>query len=92
MLPFASGSSFVLAADGTFVLRFPPREHTGWWFPGVEYKGRFTESAGMLSFDFDWNNTKAGATAVFQGDDMTVTYGDYMSMSDFPNGVYRLER
>lgn len=82
LYPGTSDSSFVLAADGTFMLRYPT------W----EYKGKYSESGGLITFDFDWNSTKAGATAIFHGDDMTVTYGDYMAMSDFQGGVYRLVR
>ena len=85
---YTSGSRYVLRENGTFSL------HTGDWqlpeghIPAFDYNGRYTEAGGIVTFDFDWNNTRAGATGLFSGDAMTVSYNAYMSMADFEDGVY----
>ena len=86
--PYTSGSRYVLRDNGTFTL------HTSGWelpegkVPAFAYEGRYTEADGIVTFNFDWNTTSAGATGVFSGDEMTVKYGLYMSLADFEDAVY----
>ena len=69
---------YVLRDNGTFALHLPD----------YELPGRYTEAGGIVTFDFDWNQTTAGARGVFSRDAMTVTYIPYMSLSDFEDAVY----
>jgi len=78
---YTSASRYVLYDDGTFALVFPSLQN---W----ELRGRYREASGRITFDFDWNAQRAGATAVLAGNSMTVTYNEMMYMSDFENGVY----
>ena len=79
--PYTATSRYVLYDDGTFALQL----HS----PSVyELRGRYTETDGRITFDFDWNAQNAGATGVFNGPAMTVKYNLMMSMSDFEDGVY----
>ena len=77
-------SRYVLNDDGTFVLEFPTIQ-------GFVVRGRYKEIDRRITFDFDWNAQSAGATAVFDGTRMTVTYNFYMSMSDFEDAIYVLK-
>jgi hypothetical protein len=63
------------------VLQFPT-------LPNGELRGKYSEADGRITFDFDWNGQQAGATGVFSGSEMTVTYNLMMALSDFENGVY----
>ena len=76
---------YVLYSDGTFVLQY---QSPSIFVSSFEYRGRYREAEGRITFDFDWNGQQQGATAVFSGDSMIVTYNEMMSMSDFENGVY----
>jgi hypothetical protein len=86
--PYTSGSRYVLRDNGTFTL------HTAGWqlreghVPPHAYEGRYREADGVVTFDFDWNNTRAGAKGVFSGDAMTVNFTFEMTMGGFENGVY----
>ena len=84
MYPSTSNSRYVLHHDGTFVLQLG----------GYEFRGRYKEAEDRrsLTFDFDWNAQHEGATAVFDGDRMILTYNWYMSMADFEDAVYVLDR
>ena len=80
--PYTLTSSYVLRDNGTFTLHLA----------GFEFPGRYTETDGIVTFDFDWNNRRAGAKGVFSGDEMTVSYEPYMAMSDFDDAVYAKKR
>jgi hypothetical protein len=78
---YTSNSRYVLHDDGTFVLQL-----------NLELRGRYKEAEkGRITFDFDWNAQNEGATGVFDGNRMIVTYNLTMSMSDFEDGVYVLK-
>jgi hypothetical protein len=77
---FTADSRYVLYADGTFALR-----------SSFEYRGRYKYENERITFDFDWNAQREGATGVFDGNRMTVRYNSYMSMADFEDAVYLLK-
>ena len=77
--PGTSDSRYVLHNDGTFVLQI-----------GYELRGRYNLEDERITFDFDWNAQHKGATAVFDGNRMIVTYNLNMSLSDFEDAVYVL--
>ena len=83
MYPSTSDSRYSLHDDGTFVLQV-----------GRDFRGRYkvAEDRRSITFDFDWNAQREGATAAFDGDRMIVTYNWYMSMADFEDAVYALDR
>jgi hypothetical protein len=85
IVPSTLTSRYVLNSDGTFALQY---QSSSPFQSSFEFRGRFREAEGRLIFDFDWNGQQSGATAVFSGDSMTVTYNEMMSMSDFENGVF----
>ncbi len=77
---YTSGSRYVLANDGTFVLEYPH----------VAYRGRYSEVGGRITFDWDgWSVAGPwGASGVFNGNSMIVRYNLIMIHSDFEDGVY----
>jgi len=79
--PYTIASRYVIRGDGTFVLQFPT-------LPNGELPGKYREVDGRITFDFDWNGQRTGATGVFSVSEMTVTYNEMMSLSDFENGIY----
>ncbi len=56
-----------------------------------EYPGRYTESDGTITFDWDgWSAAGPwGATATITAEVLTVRYNFIMEMTDFENAVYR---
>jgi hypothetical protein len=77
-------SRYVLYPDGTFALQFGG--------PGLQYRGRYTESNSVIVFDWDGWSTAGpwGATGTLDGDIMTVRYNLVMMLTDFEDGAYRL--
>ncbi len=75
--PYTAASRYVLNDDGTFAVQFP----------SGEYRGRYIESEGRLTFAFnDWKD--GSATGAFTGDTLAVSYNLYLSMTDFENARY----
>jgi hypothetical protein len=79
---YTLGSRYVLNEDGTFALQYPSLIG--------EYRGRYTEAGGRITFDWDgWSIAGPwGAAGVFDGNRMVVRYNMIMLMSDFEDGVY----
>jgi hypothetical protein len=79
--PYTEESRYVLFDNGTFALQFP----------GAEYRGRYSEADGRITFE--WDASGPGpyqwmATGVLSGDGLTVTYNTWMGWADFENGLY----
>ena len=77
-------SRFVLYDDGAFVLRYQGL--------GLEYRGGYTESNGVIVFDWEgWSSAGAwGATGTLKGDTLTVRYNTIMALTDFEDASYVL--
>ena len=82
---FTRESRFVLYDDRTFALQYARS------LGSLEYPGRYTESQGTVTFDWDgWSTAGSwGATATATDDLLTVRYNFIMQMSDFDDAVYR---
>ena len=81
---YTKRSRIVLYDNGAFVLRY---DGLG------DYRGGYTESNGVIRFDWEGWSTAGpwGATAKLRGDTLTVTYNDIMMMTDFEDAVYLRE-
>src|SRR5260221_6985363 len=73
---YTMDSRFVLYDDGAFVLRYQGL--------GLEYRGGYTESNGVIVFDWEgWSSAGAwGATGTLKGDTLTVRYNTIMILTD----------
>jgi hypothetical protein len=78
-------SRFVLYENGVFVLDFSACNC------GERYRGGFTETNGVITFEWEgWNIMGPwGATGRLDGDTLAVQYNLVMQLSDFEDGVYR---
>jgi len=78
-------SRFVLYENGVFVLDFSACNC------GEGYRGGFTETNGVITFEWEgWNIMGPwGATGRLDGDTLAVQYNLVMQLSDFEDGVYR---
>jgi hypothetical protein len=76
-------SRFVLYDDGVFALQF--NSSIG------QYCGRYTESNGTVTFEWDgWNiGGPWGATGILKNQSLMVTYNLIMAMSDFEDAIYK---
>ena len=61
-------------------------------YPAGEYRGRYTEANGVITFQWDGWSTAGpwGATGTINGSSLTVEYNLIMQLSDFENAVYSL--
>ena len=79
-----SASRYVLYDDGTFGLQ------TSSALQQYEFSGRYTRADSLVTFDWDgWS--AAGpwkASAIMRGDQLIVTYGEIMTMTDFVDATY----
>jgi hypothetical protein len=78
-------SRYVFYEDGTFALQFASQRN-----PFFEYKGRFTQTDFVITFDWDgWSSAGPwGATGTLSGDALSVKYNVVMMLTDFIDGVY----
>ncbi len=74
-------SRVVLRDDGTFTLEYPH----------VSYRGRYTQSATTITFD--WNGSSAagpwGAIGTLADGRLSIAFNLVMQLSDFEDAVYR---
>ena len=80
---YTRGSRFVLFDNGAFMLEYPH-------IPG--YRGKYTESNGVLTFEWEGWSTAGpwGATGTIKGDSLAVEYNLIMMLSDFEDAVYAI--
>jgi hypothetical protein len=78
-------SQFLLNDDGTFTLTYSG---------GPEYSGRYKETNGVMTFDWDgWSSAGPwGATALLGDKTLTVRFNLIMQLSDFEDDVYTAAR
>jgi Tol biopolymer transport system component len=78
-------SRYVLYDDSTFALQYLG--------PTGEYTGRYSRTGSAVDFSFDGWSTAGPweATGFLHGDSLVVEYNIVMWLSDFEDGVYRLE-
>jgi hypothetical protein len=78
-------SRFVLYVDGSFVLQYANGSSLI-----DEYRGRYVESAGVVTFTWDaWSAAgRWGATGVLTRESLTVEYNTVMQLTDFEDGIY----
>jgi hypothetical protein len=75
-------SRFVLYDNGAFVLQYASL--------GGEYRGAYTESNGVITFQWEGSSTAGawGATGTLKDGSLTVQYNLIMQLSDFEDAVY----
>jgi hypothetical protein len=75
-------SRFVLYDDGAFALQYVSL--------GVEYRGGYTESNGVVTLAWEGWSTAGpwGATGTLKDGSLTVRYNLIMSLSDFDDAAY----
>ena len=78
---YTKQSRFVLYDDGAFALQYVAL--------GGEYRGGYTESNGVITFQWEGWST-AGATGTLKDGSLTVQYTLVMQLSDFEDAAYRL--
>ncbi|HUQ20831.1 MAG TPA: hypothetical protein VM099_14535 [Gemmatimonadaceae bacterium] len=83
---YTTQSRFVLYDNHAFALEYAP--------PIGEYRGAYTETNGVIVFDWEgWSIAGPwGATGTLNGDTLTVKYNIIMSLSDFEDAVYTLAK
>jgi hypothetical protein len=76
---------FVIYDNGAFVLQYVSL--------GIEYRGGYTESDGVITFQWEgWSSAGAwGATGTLNDGSLTVRYNLIMQLSDFEDAVYDAE-
>jgi hypothetical protein len=81
---YTKQSRFVLYDDGGFALQYLSL--------GLEYRGWYTESNGVVTFGWEgWSSAGAwGATGTLKEGSLTVQYNLIMQLTDFEDAVYRL--
>lgn len=79
-------SRFVLYDNHAFALQFGS--------PSGAYLGGYTETAGVIIFDWEgWSSAGPwGATGILKGDTLTVQYNLVMQLTDFEDAAYILAR
>jgi len=82
---YTKQSRFVLYDNGAFALQYLSL--------GGEYRGAYTESNGIIAFQFEgWSIAGAwGATGMLKDGSLTVQYNLIMRLSDFEDAVYGLK-
>jgi hypothetical protein len=81
---YTKTSRFVLYDNGTFELQYRT------CMCGGEYLGRYTETPGSITFEWDgWSAAGPwGASGTLQGDTLTVRYNQIMQLTDFEDAAY----
>jgi hypothetical protein len=83
---YTKQSRFVLYDDGAFALQYVSL--------GIEYRGGYTESNGVVAFG--WEDSSAAvpwaATGTLKDGSLSVQYNLIMQLSDFENAVYGLKQ
>ena len=83
---YTKQSRFVLYDNGAVALQYVSR--------GIEYRGGYTESNGVITFQWEgWSIAGAwGATGTLKDGSLTVQYNLIMQLSDFEDAVYGLKQ
>ncbi len=83
---YTKTSHFVLYDNGAFALQYVSL--------GLEYRGGYTESNGVITFQWEgWSIAGAwGATGALTNGSLTVQYNLIMQLSDFEDAVYGLKQ
>jgi len=78
-------SRFVLYDNGAFALQYVSL--------GIDYRGGYTESNGVITFQWEgWSVAGPwGATGTLKDGSLTVQYNLIMQMTDFEDAVYALK-
>jgi len=81
---YTKTSRFVLYDNGAFALQYRTCNCGG------EYRGRYTEARGVITFEWDgWSVAGPwGASGTLQGDTLTVRYNQIMQLTDFEDAAY----
>jgi hypothetical protein len=79
---YTKQSRFVLYENGAFALQYVSL--------GIEYRGGYTESNGVITFQWEGGSTAGawGATGTLHDSSLTVQYNLIMQLSDFDDAVY----
>jgi hypothetical protein len=83
---YTKQSRFVLYDNGAFTLQYVSL--------GMEYRGGYTESNGVITFQWEGWSTAGpwGATGTLKDGSLTVQYNLIMTFSDFEDAVYGLKQ
>jgi hypothetical protein len=83
---YTKQSRFVLYDNGAFALQYGSL--------GIEYRGGYTESNGVITFQWEGWSTAGpwGATGTLKDGSLTVQYNLIMMLSDFEDAVYGLKQ
>ena len=83
---YTKQSRFVLYDNGAFALQYVSL--------GIEYGGGYTESNGVITFQWEgWNIAGPwGATGTLKDGSLTVQYNPIMQATDFEDAVYGLKQ
>ena len=81
---YTTQSRFVLYDDGAFALQYLSL--------GGEYRGGYTDSNGVITFEWEGWSTAGpwGATGTLKDGSLTVQYNPIMQLTDFEDAVYGL--
>ena len=81
---YTKQSRFILYDNGAFALEYVSL--------GLEYRGTYTDSNGVVTFQWEgWSVAGPwGATGRLKDDSLTVQFNDIMQLSDFEDAIYRL--
>jgi hypothetical protein len=82
---YTKQSRFILYDNGAFALKYASL--------GIEYRGGYTESNGVITFQWEgWSTAGAwGAIGTLADGSLTVQYNLIMQLSDFEDAVYAAE-
>ena len=83
---YTKQSRFVLYDNGAFLLQYVSL--------GIEYRGGYTESNGVSTFQWEGWSTAGpwGATGTLKEGSLTVQYNLIMQLTDFEDAVYGLKQ
>ena len=83
---YTKQSRFVLYDNGAFALQYVSL--------GIEYRGGYTESNGVITFQWEgWSIAGPwGATGTLKDGSLTVQYNLIMQLTDFEDAVYGLKQ
>ena len=83
---YTKQSRFVLYDNGAFALQYVSL--------GIEYRGGYTESNGLITFQWEGWSTAGpwGATGTLKDGSLTVQYNLIMQLSDFEDAGYGLKQ
>jgi hypothetical protein len=82
---YTKQSHFVLYENGAFALKYVSL--------GLEYRGGYTESNGVITFEWEGCSGAGpwGASGTLKDGSLTVRFNAVMQMTDFEDGVYALK-